>query len=43
VTKSGDVPLIIVSIGVMSIFVVAMNKLVWRRLYGFAERRFRLD
>jgi NitT/TauT family transport system permease protein len=43
VTKSGDVALIIVSIGVMSIFVVAMNKLVWRRLYGFAERRFRLD
>jgi len=43
VTKSGDTPLIIVSIGVMSLFVVAMNKLVWRRLYGFAERRFRLD
>lgn len=43
VTKSGDTPLIIVSIGVMSLFVVTMNKLVWRRLYGFAERRFRLD
>lgn len=43
VTKSGDTPLIIVSIGVMSLFVVAMNKLVWRRLYGYAERRFRLD
>ena len=43
VTKSGDTALIIVSIGVMSLFVVAMNKLVWRRLYGFAERRFRLD
>nr|WP_315431174.1 ABC transporter permease subunit [uncultured Albidiferax sp.] len=43
VTKSGDTPLIIASIGVMSLFVVAMNKLVWRRLYGFAERRFRLD
>lgn len=43
VTKSGDTPLIIVSIAVMSIFVVAMNKLVWRRLYGYAERRFRLD
>ena len=43
VTKSGDTPLIIVSIAVMSLFVVAMNKLVWRRLYGFAERRFRLD
>ena len=43
VTKSGNTPLIIVSIGVMSLYVVAMNKLVWRRLYGFAERRFRLD
>ena len=43
VTKNGDTPLIIVSIGVMSIFVVLMNKFVWRRLYGFAERRFRLD
>ncbi|MEO6271558.1 MAG: ABC transporter permease subunit [Rhodoferax sp.] len=43
VTKSGDTALIIASIGVMSLFVVVMNKLVWRRLYGFAERRFRLD
>ena len=43
VTKRGDTPLIITSIGVMSIFVVLMNKLVWRRLYAYAERRFRLD
>ena len=43
VTKSGDTPLIIVSIGIMSLFVVVMNKLVWRQLYGYAERRFRLD
>lgn len=43
VTKSGNTALIIVSIAVMSLFVVAMNKLVWRRLYGYAERRFRLD
>ncbi|UVH56218.1 ABC transporter permease subunit [Variovorax paradoxus] len=43
VTKMGDTPLIIASIGVMSIFVVLMNKLIWRRLYAFAERRFRLD
>jgi NitT/TauT family transport system permease protein len=42
-TKSGDTPLIIASIGVMSLFVVLMNKLIWRRLYAFAERRFRLD
>ncbi|HEY8100327.1 MAG TPA: ABC transporter permease subunit [Burkholderiaceae bacterium] len=43
VTKSGDTPLIIASIGVMSLFVVLLNKFVWRRLYAFAERRFRLD
>ena len=43
VTKSGDTPMIIAGIGVMSLFVVLMNKLVWRRLYAFAERRFKLD
>ena len=43
VTKTGDTPMIIVSIGVMSLFVVTMNKFIWRRLYGYAERRFRLD
>ncbi len=42
-TKAGDTPLIIASIGVMSLFVILMNKLVWRRLYAYAERRFRLD
>ena len=43
VTKSGNTPLIIASIGVMFLFVVLMNKLIWRRLYAYAERRFRLD
>jgi NitT/TauT family transport system permease protein len=43
VTKQGETPLIIVSIAVMSLFVVTMNKLIWRRLYAYAERRFRLD
>jgi len=43
VTRSGDTPLIILSIAVMSLFVVLMNKFIWRRLYAFAERRFRLD
>ena len=43
VTKSGDTALIIASIGVMSIFVLLMNKFIWRRLYSYAERRFRLD
>ena len=43
VTKSGDTPMIILSITVMSLFVVLMNKFLWRKLYAFAERRFRLD
>jgi NitT/TauT family transport system permease protein len=43
VTKSGDTPMIILSIAVMSLFVVLMNKFLWRKLYAFAERRFRLD
>jgi NitT/TauT family transport system permease protein len=43
VTKSGDTPMILTSIAVMTLFVVSMNKLIWRRLYAFAERRFRLD
>ena len=42
-TKAGNTPLIIASIGVMSLFVILMNKLVWRRLYAYAERRFKLD
>jgi NitT/TauT family transport system permease protein len=42
-TEKGATPLIICSIGVMALFVVLMNKLVWRRLYALAEARFRLD
>lgn len=43
VTRSGETPLIIASIAVMSLFVVLMNKFIWRPLYAYAERRFRLD
>ena len=43
VTKSGDTPMIITGIAVMSLFVVSTNKLLWRRLYAYAERRFKLD
>lgn len=43
VTEQGNTPLIICSIVVMSLFVVITNKLLWRRLYGLAERRFHLD
>ena len=43
VTEKGDTPMIICSIAVMCIFVVVTNKLLWRRLYDYAEKRFHLD
>jgi NitT/TauT family transport system permease protein len=43
VTHTGDTPKIILSIVVMCLFVVTTNKLLWRRLYGYAEHRFHLD
>jgi NitT/TauT family transport system permease protein len=43
VTERGDQPAIYFSIAVMALFVVVINRTLWRRLYGIAERRFRLD
>jgi NitT/TauT family transport system permease protein len=42
-TEAGDYPRVVLGIGVMSLFVVVINRLLWRPLYRFAERRFRLD
>ncbi len=42
-TEKGDQPAIYFSIVVMALFVVVINRVVWRRLYDLAERRFRLD
>jgi NitT/TauT family transport system permease protein len=42
-TQAGDYPRVILGIGVMSLFVVLINRLLWRPLYRFAERRFRLN
>ena len=41
-TEAGDYPRIALGIAVMSVLVVAMNRLLWRPLYAFAERRTRL-
>jgi NitT/TauT family transport system permease protein len=41
--KEGGTPLLICGTAVMAIFVVVINKLVWRRLYSYAEHRFHLD
>jgi NitT/TauT family transport system permease protein len=42
-TDAGDYPRVVLGIAVMSIFVVVINRLLWRPLYQLAERRFRLD
>ena len=42
-TEAGDFPRIALGIAVMSMLVIAMNRLLWRPLYAFAERRTRLD
>jgi len=41
-TTAGNWPQIIVGIGVMSIYVVLLNKFVWRPLYSLGETRFGL-
>ena len=42
-TEAGDYPRVVLGIAVMSILVVAFNRLVWRPLYRLAERRFRVN
>ncbi|MBO0753459.1 MAG: sulfonate ABC transporter permease, partial [Bradyrhizobiaceae bacterium] len=42
-TDAGDYPRVVLGIAVMSIFVVLINRLLWRPLYQLAERRCRLD
>jgi NitT/TauT family transport system permease protein len=43
VTEKGDQPAIYFSIMVMAFFVVIINRVFWRPLYGLAERKFKLD
>jgi len=42
-TIAGDYPRIVLGIAVMSAIVVLFNRLLWRPLYAYGERRFRLD
>jgi len=42
-TAAGDYPKIVLGIAVMSLLVTALNRLVWRPLYVYAEDRLRLD
>jgi NitT/TauT family transport system permease protein len=41
-TAAGNFHRIVVGIAVMAAFVTIINRLFWRRLYDYAERRFRL-
>jgi NitT/TauT family transport system permease protein len=41
-TIAGDYPRVALGIAVMSMFVLSFNRLVWRPMYAFAERRLRL-
>jgi NitT/TauT family transport system permease protein len=41
-TEKGDFPKIVLGVAVMSLFVTVFNRLFWRRLYAYAERRLRL-
>jgi NitT/TauT family transport system permease protein len=41
-TTRGDWPRIVLGVGVMSMFVVGLNRPVWRPLYDLAETKYRL-
>jgi NitT/TauT family transport system permease protein len=41
-TEAGDYPRVALGIGMMSLFVILFNRLLWQPLYAFAERRLRL-
>ncbi|MEW6122545.1 MAG: ABC transporter permease subunit [Pseudomonadota bacterium] len=42
-TTAGDYPRITLGIAVMSLYVIAFNRTVWRPMFSFAARRLRLD
>jgi NitT/TauT family transport system permease protein len=42
-TQAGDFHRIVLGIAVMSLFVVLVNRALWRPLYRYAERNFRLE
>ena len=39
---TGDFPEVLIGVAVMSVYVVGLNRLVWRRLYHLAETRYAL-
>lgn len=41
-TTTGDFPRIALGIGVMSLYVIIINRLIWHKLYTFAEERYHI-
>jgi NitT/TauT family transport system permease protein len=41
-TAKGDWPRITLGVGMMSIYVVGVNRVLWRRLYALAEKKYHL-
>ena len=42
-TEAGDFPRIVLGVAVMSVCVIIYNRLLWRPLFGYAERRLRIS
>jgi NitT/TauT family transport system permease protein len=42
-TIDADYPKIVLGVAVMSFYVIVFNRIVWRPLYAYAERRLRMD
>ena len=42
-TADGNYPRVALGIAVMSVFVIALNRTLWRPLYAYAERRLRMN
>ena len=42
-TTDGDFHRIVLGVVTMSLYVLLINRLVWRPLYYYAERKFRLS
>ena len=42
-TAAGDLSRVGLGVAIMSLFVITLNRTLWRPLYGVAERRLRLD
>jgi NitT/TauT family transport system permease protein len=42
-TAQGDWPRIVLGVGLMSVFVVGVNRVVWRPLYDLAQRKYQLS